>query len=78
MNKGITEEVLPTYPTFSTSLGVLVSDNNDIQMPTTAPVAASATAMPTTASTIPPTNTHTATPIIIQMPSFQYLYSSLN
>ncbi|CAB5376167.1 unnamed protein product [Rhizophagus irregularis] len=79
MNKGTTEDVPPTYPTFSATLGVLVSNNNT-QISTTAPATAStttsATAVPTAALAVPPANT--PTPIIIQMPSFQYPYSSFN
>lgn len=79
MNKGTTEDVPPTYPTFSATLGVLVSNNNT-QIPTTAPATAStttsATAVPAAASTVPPANT--PTPIIIQMPPFQYPYPSFN
>jgi hypothetical protein len=71
MNKGTTEDVPPTYPTFSATLGVLVSNNNT-QIPATAP----ATAIPAAASTVPPANT--PTPIIIQMPPFQYPYPSFN
>lgn len=70
MNKSTTEEVPPTYPTFSATLGVLVSNNNT-QIPATAPAT-------TVSTTIPHTNTSTATPIIIQMPPFQYPYPSFN
>ncbi|POG81616.1 hypothetical protein GLOIN_2v1792901 [Rhizophagus irregularis DAOM 181602=DAOM 197198] len=79
MNKGTTEDVPPTYPTFSATLGVLVSNNNT-QISTTAPATAStttsATAVPAAASAVPPANT--PTPIIIQMPPFQYPYPSFN
>jgi hypothetical protein len=78
MNKSTTEEVPPTYPTFSTTLGVLVNNNSQTAPTTTsaAPVTPSPIA-PINASTLP-TTTSTATPIIIQMPSFPYPYSQLD
>ncbi|PKB92511.1 hypothetical protein RhiirA5_444389 [Rhizophagus irregularis] len=66
MRNCTTEDVPPTYPTFSAILGVLVSNNNT-QIPITAPATAStttsATAVPTAASTVLSANT--PTPIII-------------
>jgi len=75
MKKGTTEEIPPTYPIFSTKLGVLVNNTIPVTATTpaitaptvsTAPIAPAAPAIPSTS------------PIIIQMPSFQYPYSPLN
>src|ERR1700732_4437947 len=64
MNKSTTYEISPTFPTFSTSLGIVANKNNNIQTPTTTG---------STGSITPAVN-----PIVIQMPSFPFPYSQSN
>jgi hypothetical protein len=61
MSQNTTDEIPPTFPTFSMTLGVLVNKNNETQKSTTV-----------TASN---TSVNPINPIVIQMP-FQYPYSN--
>lgn len=74
MNKNTTYDVPPTFPTFNATMGVLSKDKA-CNAPAVPDVSVTPAASVTPA--IPATTT-TATPIIIQMPSFQYPYSFSN